>query len=69
MDDLSRYYPIAGTETINGVFYSFDFLSRSIGTLHYSENHEPLKVVSLSGTSNDFQAWLKERAGEISKGK
>ena len=64
MSDLSRYYPLSGTKTINGVFYSWDFISRSLGTLHYSENHEPLKTVNVSETNDDFKHYLREQALE-----
>ena len=56
--------PLSGTETINGVFYSWDFMSRSLGTLHYGENHEPLKTVNVSETNDDFKHYLRERALE-----
>jgi hypothetical protein len=67
MIDFSRYYPISGTETINGVFYSWDFIDRKEGILHYSTNHEPLSAVNLTQTTDDFMRHIQERALEQAK--
>lgn len=61
MTNLSRYYPISGTETINGVFYSWDFIDRSVGLLEYGENHEKLSRKSLTDTSEDFKEYIEQK--------
>jgi hypothetical protein len=62
MTDLSRYYPLSGTETINGVFYSWDFIDRSVGLLEYGENHEKLRRKNLNETSEDFKEYIEQKA-------
>ncbi|MGA7075612.1 MAG: hypothetical protein WBZ42_03570 [Halobacteriota archaeon] len=64
MSDLSRYWPISGREEINGVTYEWDMIDRGLGTLHYSVNHERLRTVHFKETSDDFKAYLEERARE-----
>jgi hypothetical protein len=66
--DLRHYFPISGTEEINGVFYSWDFLSRREGRLNYSTNHDTLQQVDLEQTSGDFQRHIEEIAIARSNG-
>lgn len=66
MSDLSRYYPLSGTETVNGIFYSWNFHNRGLGILDYSENGEKLRRKNLTETSEDFKEYLEGRASERS---
>jgi len=67
MSDLSQFYPLAGREVISGVSYEWDFINRSLGELHYSENGESIKTVQLNETHEDFKHYLKTRAYEIAQ--
>ena len=64
MSDLSPFYPLSGREVICGVSYEWDFINRSLGALHYSENGEPIKTVHLKETNEDFKHYLRTRAYE-----
>ena len=66
MSDLTRFYPLSGTETINGVFYSWAFANRSLGVLDYSENGAKLSRKHIDGTSDDFKEYLSARASDRS---
>lgn len=67
MSDLSQFYPLSGCEEIYGVTYEWDFISRSLGELHYSVNGAPIKTTLLKETDEDFKRFIEREAREISK--
>lgn len=62
MADLSRYYPLAGRETIGSETYEWDFVSKSLGTLHYGVNGETLRMVQLKQTADEFRDFVQRHA-------
>ena len=56
-----------GREVICGVSYEWDFINRSLGSLHYSANGEPIKTVHLKETNEDFKHYLRTRAYECAQ--
>ncbi len=64
---LSHYYPLSGREKIGGISFEWDFINRSIGLLHYSENGATSKKAQLNETHEFFKEYIEQRARAIAE--